>query len=69
MKRAITKDINTAILAQGTRYSMVLISQLRAGHMRCGHYLHRVGKRPTKECQCGVEDENVPHILLRCGLT
>lgn len=46
----------------------VLIGRLRTKHVKCGHYLHRIGKRPTKECQCGAADQSVPHILLGCGL-
>lgn len=50
------------------RAKQALISRLRTKHVKCGHYLHRIGKRPTKECQCGAADQSVPHILLGCGL-
>lgn len=28
----------------------------------------RIGKRPTREFQCGAEDQTVAHILLKCPL-
>lgn len=51
------------------RAEQVLIGRLRTSHVRVGHYLHRIQKRPTKECQCGYADQTVKHVLLECPMT
>lgn len=63
------KRVRQFLLPDDQRPTQVLLSRLRTGHVRVGHYLHRIGKRPTKECQCGAPDQTVQHVLLNCPLT
>lgn len=51
------------------RKGKILISRLRTGHVRINQYLERISKAVTDMCECGVEEQTVEHILVRCALT
>ncbi|XP_067134248.1 uncharacterized protein [Centruroides vittatus] len=44
-----------------------LTSQLYTGHCNCYKYLQRIGKRRTATCSCGEENQDLEHLLLKCG--
>lgn len=58
-----------ALIPNDRRADQVLLGRLRTSHVRVGHYLNRIGKRPTKVCQCGHTDQTVRHILSDCPMT
>ena len=64
-----------------TREEAVDVHQLRSGHWgRSEHYLHRIGRQPTDECErcndtdcpagrclvCGEAADTPAHVLLEC---
>ena len=45
---------------------MAKLVQLRTGHCRLNHYLHRFGLKNTSYCECGYGKETVEHFLMEC---
>lgn len=43
-----------------------LIHRLRLGTAYTKHFLHRIGRAETPECECGFIDEDVCHLLIDC---
>lgn len=42
--------------------------KLGTRHVDVNHYLAKVGKRESPECECRIEDQTVDHVLMRCVL-
>ena len=49
------------------RKDAATIAQLRTGHCRLNHYLHRFGQTGSPYCECGYGKETVEHYLLECN--
>ena len=43
------------------------LNRIRTGHGRCGHLLHKWGKREHPQCECG-QIETVDHIVGHCPI-
>ena len=42
------------------------LSQIISGHSQLKSFLQRIGVTASGICDCGMEEENIPHFLFRC---
>ena len=42
---------------------------MRTGYIITNKYLKRIGKRESRECECGGREQSVEHVLEECKFT
>ena len=50
----------------GSKQQVATLVRLRTSHVSLNEYLHRFGHKEQPTCECGEENENVEHFLLKC---
>ena len=50
------------------REAWTKLNRIRTGHGRCGYSLKKWGFRSSAQCDCGVEEQTIAHIVEECPL-